>query len=119
LSSGLNQAYIFGLTGNDVLRALVEPAADDVRVRRAEGEAPVVRRYAETRYGTKSWRCHRRVAARIEANAQGLDIRFVVTNLQGGSAEWLYDTVYCAQNGCARSSRRRWSGICRRTSWRC
>jgi hypothetical protein len=89
--------YIFGLTGNDVLRALVEPAADDVRVRRAEGEAPVVRRYAETRYGAKSWRCQRRVAARIEASAQGLDIRFVVTNLQGGSAEWLYDTVYCAR----------------------
>ena len=79
------------------MRALVEPAADDVRVRRAEGEAPVVRRYAETRYGAKSWRCQRRVAARIEASTQGLDIRFVVTNLAGGSAEWLYDTVYCAR----------------------
>jgi hypothetical protein len=28
---------------------------------------------------------------------QGLDIRYVVTNLQGGSAEWLYDTLYCAR----------------------
>lgn len=28
---------------------------------------------------------------------QGLDIRYVVTNLEGGSAEWLYDTLYCAR----------------------
>ena len=27
----------------------------------------------------------------------GLDIRCVVTNLAAGSAEWLYDTVYCAR----------------------
>jgi hypothetical protein len=51
--------YIFGLAGNAVLDRLVEPIADDVRVRRAEREAPVVRRYCETRYGAKSWRCER------------------------------------------------------------
>jgi Transposase DDE domain group 1 len=89
--------YIFGLPGNAVLDRLIEPAADDVRVRRAEGEAPVVRRYTETSYGAKSWRRERRVAARIEASTQGLDIRYVVTNLTRGSAEWLYDTLYCAR----------------------
>ena len=41
--------FIFGLTGNAVLARLVEPAADDVRVRRAEADAPVLRRYTETR----------------------------------------------------------------------
>ncbi len=90
-------SYIFGLPGNAVLDRLVEPAADDVRVRRAEAQAPVLRRYAETRYGAKSWRCERRVAARIEATTLGLDIRYVVTNLPQGSAEWLYDTIYCAR----------------------
>jgi len=89
--------YIFGLPGNAVLDRLVEAAADDVRVRRAEGEAPVVRRYSETSYGAKSWRCQRRVAARIEASTLGVDIRYVVTNLTQGSAEWLYDTLYCAR----------------------
>jgi hypothetical protein len=62
-----------------------------------EREAPVVRRYAETRYGAKSWACERRVAARIEASGNGLDTRYVVTNLKRGSAEWLYDTLYCAR----------------------
>lgn len=30
-------------------------------------------------------------------NAKGLDIRYVVTNLRSGTAEWLYDTLYCAR----------------------
>ncbi len=72
--------FVFGLSGNDVLRRLVEPAADDVRVRRAEANAAVLRGYTETRYGAKSWSAQRRVAARIEATSQGLDIRYVVTS---------------------------------------
>jgi hypothetical protein len=113
--------YIFGLSGNAVLDQMVEPLADDVRVRRADAQAslmalrrvepPVaearlraaearaaaVRRHTEIRYGAKSWKCERRVAARIEATAKGLDIRYVVTNLSVGSAEWLYETMYCAR----------------------
>ena len=27
----------------------------------------------------------------------GLDIRFVVTNIARGSAEWIYDSLYCAR----------------------
>ncbi len=34
--------YIFGLPGNAVLNRLLEEAADDVRVRRAEAQAPVL-----------------------------------------------------------------------------
>ena len=89
--------YILGLPQNAVVHRLVATAADDVCVRRAEDEAPVLRRYTETRYGAESWKCMRRVAARIEASTQGLDIRYVVTNIDTGSAEWLYDTPYCAR----------------------
>jgi hypothetical protein len=39
----------------------------------------------------------RRAIARIEATRLGLDIRFVVTNLDHSSPEWLYDSVYCAR----------------------
>jgi hypothetical protein len=70
---------IFGLSGNAVLDRLVEPMTDDIRVRRAQAQAPVIRRYTEARYGAKSWHCERRVAARIEATPKGLDIRYVVT----------------------------------------
>src|ERR671933_440622 len=57
--------YVFGLPTNAVLRAAVEEAADAVRVRRAEENVPVLRRYAETRYRARSWSCERRVVARI------------------------------------------------------
>ena len=90
--------YIFGLSGNAVLDALVEPIADDVRVRRAEAQAEAVRSFTETCYAAKSWHCQRRVTARIEATPKGLDIRYVVTNLHGGTAEWLYATLYCARS---------------------
>jgi hypothetical protein len=89
--------YIFGLPGNAVLARQVEAATDDVRVLRAEAAPPVLRRYTETRYGAKSWTRQRRAAARIEASTQGLDFRFDVTNLEFRSAEWLYDTLYCAR----------------------
>ena len=72
-ANGVN--YILGLPGNAVLARLVEPVADAVRVQRAEGPSDLVRGFAETRYGAKSWHCERRVAARIEASVKGLDIR--------------------------------------------
>jgi hypothetical protein len=37
-------------------------------------------------------------SARIEATSFGLDIRCVVTNLRTGSAEWLYEALYCARS---------------------
>jgi hypothetical protein len=89
--------YVFGLSGNDVLRAAVEIAADNIRTRRAEQQAPVVRGYAETRYAARSWRKERRAVARIEATTKGMDIRFVVTSLPHGSAEWVYASLYCAR----------------------
>ena len=89
--------YIFGLSGNAVLDRLVEPLADAVRVQRALTQAPAVRYHTEIRYGAKSWRSERRVVARIEATPQGLDLRYVVTNLRRGSAEWLYAAIYCAR----------------------
>ena len=56
-----------------------------------------MRGYAETRHRAGSWHKEQRALARIEATRLGLDIRFVVTNLDRGSAEWLYETLYCAR----------------------
>src|SRR5271169_4701592 len=97
--------YIFGLAGNTVLDRLVDSAADDIRVRRADGQLAILRGFSETRYAAKSWAKERRVAARIEASAsheddmlrRGLDIRYVVTSLKNGDAGHIYETVYCAR----------------------
>ncbi|MBC8037287.1 MAG: IS1380 family transposase [Rhizobiales bacterium] len=94
-------SYIFGLAGNPVLRRKVTAFAEDVSVRRAEGEAEKVRRHDEINYAAKSWPGNtapgaRRVIARVEAGPQGCDSRFIVTNL-AGSPVYLYEDVYCAR----------------------
>jgi hypothetical protein len=91
--------YILGLPTNAVLRAdpVIATAADACATKRAIRQYPVLRHYAETRYGAKSWKCRRRVAARIEASTLGMDIRYVVISLTQGSAEHIYDTLYCAR----------------------
>ncbi len=89
--------YVFGLPGNRILHAVVDVAADDVRTRRAEQQVAVLRDYTEVQYAARSWKKERRAVARIEATALGLDIRFVVTSLARGSAEWIYDSLYCAR----------------------
>jgi Transposase DDE domain group 1 len=89
--------FIFGLPGNTSLERLVDDAADDIRTRRALEQKPALRGVAETRYQAQSWNKQRRVCARIEATAKGLDIRFVITSIHTGSAQHVYETLYCAR----------------------
>src|SRR4029079_16132927 len=71
--------------------------ADDIRTRRALDQKPCLRGFAETSYQAKSWNTDRRACARIEATTKGLDIRFVVTSIETGTAEHIYQTLYCAR----------------------
>ena len=89
--------YIFGLSGTKPLAKKADEIADDIRTRRAIENLPVLRGYTETRHKAQSWDRERRTVARIEATKLGLDIRFVVTSLDVGSAEWIYDSLYCAR----------------------
>lgn len=92
--------YVFGLPGNKALHADpgIVSRGDGCATDRALRGLGVLRRYAETRYAAGSWGpAKRRVAARIEASSMGLDIRFVVTSIEDGSAEHIYDTLYCAR----------------------
>jgi hypothetical protein len=88
--------YIFGLAGNAVLLRRVGNLAEDAALGRLDGEADKVRRYGDFRYAATSWKIERRVIARVEASAQGVDSRFIVTNL-AGLPKALYEKVYCAR----------------------
>ena len=68
--------------------AKVEEVDDVIRVERAVEDKDAVRGFAETTYAAKSWKRERRFSARIEATRFGLDIRYVVTNVATGTAEW-------------------------------
>ena len=89
--------YVFGLSKNETLDALVFAKADAVRTRRAIGNLDAVRDFTETRYAAKSWSRPRRVVARIEATRKGLDIRYVVTSIARCDPASLYSGIYCAR----------------------
>jgi hypothetical protein len=89
--------YIFGLGPNKILAKKVFAKLHDVCVRRAVGQRDKVRGFAATRYGAKSWSRPRRVLARLEATKKGADVRYIVTNLTKGTAQRLYEDIYCAR----------------------
>ena len=60
-------------------------------------ELAVLRDYTETLYAAETWTSRRRVVARIEATYQGLDTRYVVTNIAHCAPQWLYENLYCAR----------------------
>lgn len=61
----------------------------------AAPNAGKVRRYKEFLDGAKSWRRVERIIARTETGSDGVDTRFVVTNLDKSKARRLYEDVYC------------------------
>jgi hypothetical protein len=89
--------YIFGLGPNKTLAKQIFAKLDNVCVRRAVGQLDKVRDFATTRYAAKSWSRPRRVLARIEATKKGADVRYIVTNLTKGTAQRVYESVYCAR----------------------
>jgi hypothetical protein len=62
---------IFGLAGNKMLRHRVKAEAEQAAPDRLDDAADSkLRRYAEFRYGAKTWKTERRVIARIEASGR-------------------------------------------------
>src|SRR6266436_1222558 len=96
--------YIFGLAGNAALDAFVAEAADNLRFHHAMSSKAKLRTFACFTYQAGSWKCPRKVVARLECSLQPVDgetgmrqevdIRYVVTSLKG-SAQHLYENVYC------------------------
>jgi hypothetical protein len=89
--------YLFGLSKNAALDALVDGKADAVRTRRAVSKADVVRDDTETLYAAKSSPHARRLVARFAATGKGFDTRYVVTTITHCGAQWLYDSLYGAR----------------------
>jgi hypothetical protein len=89
-------SYIFGLAGNTALHDLCRAECEDLSDRWDRGSEDKLRRLAAFAYGAKSWIRTRRVIARMEVTADGLDTRYIVTSLKGGPRH-LYEDVYCAR----------------------
>lgn len=88
-----NVHYIIGLARNAKLEATVEFAQQALHdeYQRTNIKQRLV---GEFSYAAQSWPHERRVITRLEWGDQGHNPRFVVTNLEGDTAE-LYDQLYC------------------------
>jgi hypothetical protein len=87
--------YIVGIAKNERLKALsakLQQRAE--RKHRKSGQK--VRLFRQFKYKAESWDRKRRIIAKAEHTVQGANPRFVVTNLSG-SAQSLYDQLYCAR----------------------
>ena len=87
--------YILGLAINPVLEAHARPWREQC-AKRWWPSLGKVRRFHTFSYCAGSWSQAEKVIARVEATAQGSDVRFIVTNLEGRSKH-LYEKVYGAR----------------------
>ena len=88
--------YVIGLASNERLHQHVEWAELDMKERfEASGEKQ--REIGEFVYAALSWDRVRRVVTRLEYGPQGINPRFIVTNIaeSSGDANALYDGFYC------------------------
>lgn len=86
--------FILGVATTSTLRRHVETLERSTAARQDAGPDKL-RRYKEFYDGAASWSRVERIIARVEASAQGIDSRFIVTNLAGGTARTLYEALYC------------------------
>jgi hypothetical protein len=100
--------FLVGVASTSTLRRHVEALEQSTAARHAaDPSAGKLRRYKEFYDGAASWSRVERIVARVEAGAQGIDTRFIVTNLTGGSARTLYERSYC-QRGQAENHVKAW-----------
>lgn len=57
--------------------------------------ARVVRTFGEFQYKAGSWDRERRIICRCDCDDEGLNVRYVVTNIQNYSAAQIYEDLYC------------------------
>ena len=91
-----NVQYIIGLARNKRLQARVRHA-EDILQRDYERSGRKQRMVSEFTYAADSWDKRRRVLTRLEYGGQGINPRFVVTNIAGSDAMYLYERLYCAR----------------------
>src|SRR6266849_9918804 len=91
-----NLSYVTGLTSNGVLQALAREVVEQAK--RAYGrDGGKIPRFHSTRYQAGTWSRARRVVIKVEVSDQGVNTRFVVTDMEQARTKVLYQPIYCAR----------------------
>lgn len=89
-------SYVTGLTSNAVLQGLAREVVEQAQ--RAYGrDGGKITRFHSTRYQAGTWSRSRRVVIKVEVSDQGVNTRFVVTDMEQARTQVLYRHIYCAR----------------------
>jgi len=88
--------YVTGLTSNAVLKALAREAVEQATRAYARWGRKVTR-FHSTHYQAQTWSRPRRVVIKVEVSEQGVNTRFVVTDMEQARTKVLYQKIYCAR----------------------
>jgi DDE family transposase len=88
--------YVTGLTSNAVLQKLAREVVEQTK-RAYACSGRKVTRFHSTRYQAGTWSRSRRVVIKVEVSEQGVNTRFVVTDMEHARTQVLYQHIYCAR----------------------
>ncbi|GAC1650528.1 MAG: hypothetical protein NVS9B11_23600 [Candidatus Dormibacteraceae bacterium] len=89
--------YVLGVAPTTTLRRHIAALEASTVERAAKTGGQKLRRFKEFYDGAASWDRVERIIARVEAGAQGVDTRFIVTSLDGVRGRTVYQDIYCAR----------------------
>src|SRR5499433_526980 len=89
-------SYVTGLTSNAILQELAREVVKQAKCA-YERSGHKVTRFHSTRYQAGTWGRSRRVVIKVEVSDQGVNTRFVVTDLEQARTKMLYRYIYCAR----------------------
>jgi hypothetical protein len=89
-------SYVTGLTSNRILTALAREVVEQAK-RAYARDGGKITRFHSTRYQAGTWSRSRRVVSKVEVSDQGVNTRFVVTDMEHARTKVLYRQIYCAR----------------------
>ena len=89
-------SYVTGLTSNAVLQKLAHEVIEQTKRAYARWGQKATR-FHSTRYQAGTWSRSRRVVIKVEVSEQGVNTRFVVTDMEQARTQVLYRHIYCAR----------------------
>jgi hypothetical protein len=91
--------FVTGFTGYEPLKQMVKPIIERAQTLYQRTQSKVTL-YHSMRYQAESWGRYYRVVAKVEVSSDGLNLRFIVTDMEQAKARALYHHIY-SPRGCA------------------
>jgi len=98
IESEPNCMHVTGIKTNEVLKRLAAPVIKETESLFERGDGSKVERFYSLRYRAGSWSRERRVIVKVDVTSKGskgINVRYVVTDMEEAPARILYQKVFC------------------------